>query len=134
LTRHSSTHAAGVVISEEPLNDVVPLQRPTKADENTVSTTTQYAMEPVAALGLLKMDFLGLVNLTVLAKTRNLLAKHQGLNFGLKDIPLDDAKTFELLSRGETAGVFQMEGTGMTRHIKELKPSSLRDVAAMIAL
>ncbi len=134
LTRHSSTHAAGVVISEEPLNDVVPLQRPSKADENTVSTTTQYAMEPVAALGLLKMDFLGLVNLTVLARTRNLLAQNRGLQFGLKDIPLDDAKTFGLLSRGETAGVFQMEGAGVTRHIKELKPSSLRDVAAMIAL
>ena len=134
VTRHSSTHAAGVVISEEPLDEVIPLQRPVGSDEETVTATTQYAMEPVAALGLLKMDFLGLVNLTVLAKARDLIAETRGMRFDLPEIPLDDASTFELLSRGETAGVFQLEGTGMTRYIKELKPSSLMDVAAMIAL
>ena len=134
LTRHSSTHAAAVVISQEPLTDVVPLQRPTKSDENTMSSTTQYAMDPVAALGLLKMDFLGLVNLTVLAKARDLIAENQGITFALQDIPLDDAKTYDLLARGETVGVFQMEGSGMTRNLKELKPTTLGDVAAMIAL
>jgi DNA polymerase-3 subunit alpha len=134
LTRHSSTHAAAVVISEEPLTDVVPLQRPSKNDENSVFTTTQYAMDPVAALGLLKMDFLGLVNLTVLAKARDLIAEHQGITFALNDIPLDDRNTYDLLARGETVGVFQMEGGGMTRNLKELKPTSLGDVAAMIAL
>ena len=133
LTRHSSTHAAGVVISGEPLDDVVPLQRPTRNDGEGV-LTTQYSMDPIAELGLLKMDFLGLANLTVLAKTRDLIRETRGEDIVLQDIALDDAKTFELLSRGDTVGVFQMEGSGMTRYIKELKPSSLGDVAAMIAL
>ena len=91
-------------------------------------------MEPVAALGLLKMDFLGLVNLAVLAKARDLIAERHGFQFHLSDIPLDDAKAFDLLSRGETVGVFQLEGGGMTRYIKELKPTTVGDVAAMIAL
>ena len=133
LTRHSSTHAAGVVISKDPLSDVLPLQRPAKGTEDSVAMT-QYPMEPIAALGLLKMDLLGLVNLTILAKARKLIATTQGVEVELSKIPLDDAKTFELLSRGETVGVFQMEGTGMTRYIKDLKPTSLSDVAAMIAL
>ena len=133
LTRHSSTHAAGLVISSEPLDDVVPLQKPIKATEESVHMT-QYPMDPIAALGLLKMDFLGLVNLTILAKARDLIAKTRGADLALRDIPLDDAGTFDLLSRGDTVGVFQLEGAGMTRYIKELKPSSLGDVAAMIAL
>ena len=135
VTRHSSTHAAGVVISQQPLDEIVPLQRPQKAEDGaSVAATTQYAMEPVAALGLLKLDFLGLVNLTVLAKARDLIAERRGVNFDLVDIPLTDASTFDLLSRGDTAGVFQLEGGGMTRYIKELKPNTLADVAAMIAL
>jgi DNA polymerase-3 subunit alpha len=133
ITRHSSTHAAGVVISEDPLDDHVPLQRPGRADSQSISTT-QYPMEPIAALGLLKMDFLGLVNLTILSKARDLIARTRGRQIALRDIPLDDDATFEMLSRGDTVGVFQLEGVGMTRHIKELKPSSLVDVAAMIAL
>ena len=135
VTRHSSTHAAGVVISQQPLDEVVPLQRPQKADgSGSVATTTQYAMDPVAALGLLKMDFLGLVNLTVLAKARDLIAEQRGIHFDLTEIPLDDTEAFDLLSRGETVGVFQLEGSGMTRYIKDLKPTTLNDVAAMIAL
>ena len=135
VTRHSSTHAAGVVISQQPLDEVVPLQRPQKSGgSGSVATTTQYAMDPVAALGLLKMDFLGLVNLTVLAKARDLVAEQRGIHFDLTEIPLDDTKAFDLLSRGETVGVFQLEGSGMTRYIKELKPNALGDVAAMIAL
>ncbi|MCH8308939.1 MAG: DNA polymerase III subunit alpha [Chloroflexi bacterium] len=134
LTRNSATHAAAVVISQEPLTDIVPLQRPGKNDENSMFTTTQYAMDPVASLGLLKMDFLGLVNLTVLAKARDLIAENRGITFALQDIPLDDSNTYDLLARGETVGVFQMEGSGMTRYLKELKPTSLGDVAAMIAL
>ena len=136
VTRHSSTHAAGVVISQEPIDDVVPLQRPQKSssDGGSVATVTQYAMDPVAELGLLKLDFLGLVNLTVLARARDLITERHGIEFALTDIPLDDDETFQLLSRGDTAGVFQLEGGGMTRYIKELKPSSLADVAAMIAL
>ena len=133
LTRHASTHAAGIVISQEPLDEVVPLQKPVKGGDESV-TMTQYAMEPIAALGLLKMDLLGLANLTILAKARDAIAGTRGVQVNLREIPLDDPKTFELLSRGETAGVFQLEGSGMTRYIKELKPSSLGDVAAMIAL
>ena len=133
LTRHSSTHAAGVVIYKEPLDEVVPLQKPIRGDEEG-ATMTQYAMEPIAALGLLQLDFLGLVNLTILAKARDLIGKTLGVQVNLRDIPLDDSKAFELLSRGETVGLFQVEGAGMTRYIKELKPSSLGDVAAMIAL
>ena len=133
VVRHASTHAAGVVISEEPLDTDVPLQRPSKGDDQSIAMT-QYAMEPVAALGLLKMDFLGLINLTILSSARDLIAETTGTRLNPGDIPLDDSKTFDLLSNGDTVGVFQLEGTGMTRYIKELKPSSLMDVAAMIAL
>ena len=131
--RHSSTHAAGVVISSEPLSEYVPLQRPIKGTEGGVNTT-QYSMEPLAALGLLKMDFLGLANLTILARTLALIERRTGSRIELMQIPLDDGPTFELLSRGETVGVFQLESDGMTRHIQKLRPSSLGDVAAMIAL
>ena len=133
LTRHSSTHAAGVVISKEPLDDVVPLQKPTRGDGEGVMMT-QYSMDPIAELGLLKMDFLGLANLTVLSKTRDLIRETRGEELALQDIPLNDTNTFDMLARGETVGVFQLEGGGMTRYIKELKPTSLGDVAAMIAL
>ena len=132
-TRHASTHAAGLVISDEPLDTYVPLQRPTKGDDQSI-TMTQYAMEPLQALGLLQMDILGLSNLTILAKAVELISETRGVEIALLDIPLDDVATFEMLSRGETVGVFQLEGAGMTRYIKELMPSSLGDVAAMIAL
>ena len=132
-TRHSSIHAAGVVISAEPLENLVPLQRPPKGDEQSVSTT-QYAQEPVAALGLLKMDFLGLSNLTILARAKNLIAENRGIDIDLKALPLDDKPTLQMLSAGHTVGVFQLEGGGMTDHIKNLKPSSMVDVASMIAL
>ncbi len=130
--RHSSTHAAGVVISKDPLDDVVPLQKPLKGDESSVSMT-QYPMGPLEGLGFMKMDFLGLVNLTVLAKARDLIAQ-TGPEIVLRDIPLDDPKTFEMLSNGDTGGVFQLEGTGMTKYIQDLKPNSLSDISAMIAL
>ncbi len=131
--RHSSTHAAGVVISENPLNKYVPLQKPTRGEEDSVSMT-QYDMDSLSALGLLKMDFLGLINLTILSKTMELVNTNQNTKLDLDSIPLDDIKTFELLSNGETSGVFQLEGSGITRYIKDLKPTSLMDVAAMIAL
>ena len=133
VTRHKSLHAAGVVISKEPLNDVVPLEFTSRGDDEG-AVMTQYSMEPVAALGLLKMDFLGLVNLTVLDECLKLIKLHYDKDLTLQSIPLDDQVTFDMLSRGETVGVFQLESAGMTRHIKELKPSTLGDVAAMIAL
>ena len=133
VARHVSTHAAGVVISQEPLSEYVPLQRPVKGDDQGISMT-QYPMEPIARLGLLKMDLLGLANLSILSKAIEIIAQHGGPQLDLHQIPLDDVKTFEMLSSGETTGVFQLEGSGMRRYIKELKPSSLRDVSAMIAL
>ncbi len=133
LARHVSTHAAGVVISKDPLVELTPLQRPTKGDEHGTSMT-QYPMDAIAKLGLLKMDILGLINLTILDRAVKLVAEARGINLELPNIPLDDQKTFALLSSGDTANVFQLEGAGMRRYIKELKPSSLRDVAAMIAL
>ena len=132
-TRHSSTHAAGIVISEQPLSEHVPLQRPTKGDDQS-TPVTQYAMDPVADLGLLKFDILGLSNLSILANALELIAETHGVRLKPAEIPLDDGAAFKLLSGGDTVGVFQMEGSGMTRSIKDLKPSSLGDVAAMIAL
>ncbi|HCV26843.1 MAG TPA: DNA polymerase III subunit alpha [Dehalococcoidia bacterium] len=131
--RHASTHAAGVMITEEPLTDFVPLARATNPDANAVPTT-QYPMAPLDDLGLLKMDFLGLTNLTILDRALKLIAETCGETMTLPDIPLDDPATFKLLSSGETAGVFQLEGSGMRRYIKELRPNSVMDIAAMIAL
>ena len=133
IARHSSTHAAGVVISKEPLTHHVPLQRPTKGSEGAIAMT-QFPMEAIAEIGLLKMDILGLANLTVLEKTRELIAETRRVDIDLTELPLDDPKTFEMLSEGETTGVFQLEGSGMRRFVKELKPSSFSDIAAMIAL
>jgi len=133
IARHASTHAAGVVISKEPLTQYVPLQRPTRGNEGAIAMT-QFSMEAIAKIGLLKMDILGLVNLTILGKAKDIIAQTRGIAIDLNRIPLDDQKTFELLSLGETTGVFQLEGAGMRRSVKELKPSSFSDVAAMIAL
>jgi DNA polymerase-3 subunit alpha len=133
VVRHASTHAAGVVISEDPLVEHVPLQRPVKSDEQGIAMT-QYAMQPLAKLGLLKMDFLGLANLTILNMTRELVKRSRGVEIDIQKIPLDDKRTFDLLSSGETTGLFQLESPGMRRHIKELQPSNLGEIAAMIAL
>ena len=133
VVRHASTHAAGVVISKQPLYEYVPLQQPIKSDEQG-STMTQYAMEPVAKLGLLKMDFLGLANLTILSLTRDLVRHTRGVDIDIQAIPLDDKATFDLLGSGETTGLFQLESAGMRRYIRELKPTTLGDLAAMIAL
>jgi len=133
IARHASTHAAGVVISREPLTDYVPLQRVSKGDTQE-QVMTQFTMEDVARIGLLKMDFLGLANLTILGKAKEIIHQNCGVDIDLRHIPLDDARTFDLLSSGETAGVFQLEGAGMRRYIKELKPTSFSDIAAMVAL
>ncbi len=131
---HVSTHAAGVVISSEPLTEYVPLQRPTRGDESSEIAMTQYAMDPVAKLGLLKMDFLGLTSLTILDRVVKMVEQTKGMKIDIHRLPLDDRKTFELLSSGGTTDVFQLESAGMQRYIRELKPSSLGDIAAMIAL
>ena len=133
IARHASTHAAGIVISQEPLTQYLPLQRASKGDQVT-TVMTQFSMEDVARLGLLKMDFLGLVNLTILAKAKEVIAQNRNLTIDLSQLPLNDAKTFDLLTSGETGGVFQLEGAGMRRYIKKLKPTTFSDIAAMIAL
>jgi DNA polymerase III subunit alpha len=132
LVRHVSTHAAGVVIAHEPLIEYVPLQPLGKGEQRTVMT--QFHMGNIARLGLLKMDFLGLSNLTILAKVKEIIAQNRGISLDLQHIPLDDAKTFELLASGETKGIFQLESAGMRRYIKELKPTNFSDIAAMVAL
>ncbi|HLE58434.1 MAG TPA: DNA polymerase III subunit alpha, partial [Candidatus Limnocylindria bacterium] len=130
VARHASTHAAGIVISREPLTEIMPLQRAT--DGRT--TMTQYEMHACEALGLLKFDFLGLINLSILADAVALIRAHRGVEVDVDALPLDDAKTFALLSTGETTGIFQLEGSGMRRYVKDLKPTEVRDLAAMVAL
>ncbi len=130
---HVSTHAAGVVISADPLEEHIPLQRPVR-DEESGTPMTQFSMDPIAKLGLLKMDFLGLANLTILRRAMDLVASNGGPELDLQSIPLDDQKTFDLLSAGETTDVFQLEGSGMRRYIRDLKPNNFRDIAAMVAL
>ena len=134
IVHHVSTHAAGVLIADDPLTETVPLQRPARGDENSPVLMTQFAMDPVAQLGLLKMDFLGLTNLTILDRAVKLLKESRDVDIDLNTLPLDDRPTFELLSSGNTNDLFQLESAGMQRYIKELKPSNLGDIAAMIAL
>ncbi|MGQ0572251.1 MAG: DNA polymerase III subunit alpha [Armatimonadota bacterium] len=130
VARHASTHAAGVIISRDPLIDLVPLQRATKGD----LVMTQYDMDAVERIGLLKMDFLGLSYLTILDRALEIIERVREVRVDLKSIPLDDKATFDLLSRGETVGIFQLEGAGMTRHVKELRPTRIEDIMAMVAL
>jgi DNA polymerase-3 subunit alpha len=135
LARHASTHAAGVVISREPLVEHVPLQRPAHGNgEGTAIPMTQFAMEQVAAIGLLKMDLLGLTNLTILDRAVEIIGRTHGVEVNLTNLPDGDAATYEMLSKGETFGVFQLESAGMRRHIQELKPTGIADLAAMVAL
>lgn len=129
VARHMSTHAAGVVISRDPLSEHVPLVR--VGDGPPV---TQYDMGSLEKIGLLKMDFLGLTNLTILAKTLKNIELTRGEHIDLRSIPLDDHKTYEMLGQGDTTGVFQLESQGMRRNISELKPGDVRELAAMVAL
>jgi DNA polymerase III subunit alpha len=129
LARHASTHAAGVVISKNPLTDHVPL---VKIGENDVNT--QYEMNVVERVGLLKMDFLGLRNLTVMKAASDEIRRTTDAAFALETIPDDDASTYDMLGRGETLGVFQLESDGMKRVCVELKPSTLDDIIALVAL
>jgi DNA polymerase-3 subunit alpha len=134
IARHASTHAAGVVISREPLTNHVPLQKASRGEGEEKGVMTQFAMGDIARIGLLKMDFLGLANLTILGKARDIIRQRHGNEIDLYKLPMDDKKTFDLLSAGETAGVFQLEGAGMRRYIKDLKPNAFSDIAAMVAL
>ncbi|KKR66182.1 MAG: polymerase III, alpha subunit protein [Parcubacteria group bacterium GW2011_GWB1_40_5] len=131
--RHISVHAAGVVISPTPLTDYVPLQYDTKGDNKII---TQYDMNDVGedGVGLLKFDFLGIRNLSILADAVKLTEKLEGIKLDIENVPVDDKKTFEMLARGETIGLFQLNGDGMTRSLMELKPTVIYDINVMVAL
>jgi len=132
VARHASVHAAGVVIADKPLTEYVPLQRETTGDR----VVTQYDMYTVGedGVGLLKMDFLGLRNLTIIEKTIEFIKSNQDKEIDFTKVDLSDKKTYDLLSLGETTGIFQLESPGMRRYIKELKPTTIFDLQAMVAL
>ncbi|MDO8429172.1 MAG: DNA polymerase III subunit alpha, partial [Candidatus Daviesbacteria bacterium] len=130
--RHASVHAAGIVIAPVTLTEFTPLMR----EANGEKIVTQYDMFSVGedGVGLVKMDFLGIRNLSILGHSVKIVKENRGIEVDLTKIPIDDKKTFELLSRGETMGLFQLEGDGMTRYLVELKPTNIFDIMAMIAL
>jgi DNA polymerase-3 subunit alpha len=128
LARHASIHAAGVVIAPGNLTDFVPLYRSAQGD-----VTTQYDMKALEAVGLLKMDFLGLRTLTVIDHTVKLL-KQMGIDLEMRSLPMDDAETYRIFRNGETVGIFQFESSGMRDYLKKLAPESIEDLTAMNAL
>lgn len=133
--RNAGTHAAGVVISDKPIMEYLPLHRPTSNSEETpIKSVTQFEMGILDSLGMLKVDFLGLITLTVMARACDLIFKRHGIKFDLTNIPVDDPKSFELMGAGQTAGVFQVEGGGMTRWLVQMKPKNLDNIIAMVAL
>jgi len=131
VARHASTHACGVVITDEPLDNLVPCQRPREDDATVV---TQYEMHSILDLGLLKMDFLGLKNLTVIENTNKAIKKRHNTKIDFNKISLKDKKVFELLQQAKTTGVFQLESSGMRRYLKQLRPDNIEDIIAMVAL
>lgn len=128
--RHVSVHAAGVVIAPRPLYEFTPVQYDPKGGD----IITQYDMHYVEEVGLPKFDFLGIRNLAILADAVKIVKRLRGIDIDLERIPLDDKPTFEMLARGETMGLFQLNGAGMTRYLKELRPSTIHDINAMVAL
>ncbi len=134
VARHASVHACGVVISPEPLVKDVPLQYAPGGNDETNIIITQFEMNSVEAIGLLKMDFLGLRNLTIIEKALRLVREHEGKDIDITNLPLDDAATYKILQDGETTGVFQLESSGIRRYLKQLKPSDFEDIIAMISL
>ncbi|MGE4357606.1 MAG: DNA polymerase III subunit alpha, partial [Candidatus Omnitrophota bacterium] len=129
LTRHISTHAAGVVIAEKPLTEYIPLCK--IGDGQTI---TGYAMEALEKIGLLKIDFLGLRTLTVIDETIKIIKRSRNISLDIKNIPLDDLQTFRMLQKGETIGVFQLESNGMRELLKKIKPEKFEDIIAILAL
>jgi len=129
LTRHASTHAAGIVIGDRPLTEMVPLYR----DPKSLMPVTQFNMKWVEPAGLVKFDFLGLKTLTVLDRAAKLVARRL-IDIDLSNLPLDDAKSYELMARGETVGVFQVESAGMRRALIDMRPDRFEDIIALVAL
>jgi len=129
LPRHASTHAAGVVISDQPLVEDLPLYKGSKGE-----VATQYAMDDVAKIGLIKFDFLGLRTLTVIERALNLINREKKIIVDINEIPLDDRNTYALLASGETDGVFQLESSGMKELISKMDPEHIDDIVALLAL
>ncbi|MCS7463615.1 DNA polymerase III subunit alpha, partial [Paenibacillus doosanensis] len=129
MPRHASTHAAGVVISREPLTQYVPLQ-----EGNEQTALTQYSMEHLESIGLLKMDFLGLRTLSIIERTLQWVKEQTGDDIDFQQLPMDDPATYELLCRGDTTGVFQLESPGCRRVLKELRPTQFEDIISVVAL
>ncbi|OGY92746.1 MAG: DNA polymerase III subunit alpha [Candidatus Komeilibacteria bacterium RIFCSPLOWO2_01_FULL_53_11] len=131
VARHTSTHACAVIITKDPLVQHVPLQF-SSSDPDTI--ISQYSMYPVDALGLLKIDFLGLKNLTILQTAVEIIEATTGTAVDLEHLPLDDPESFRLLQHGDTTGIFQLESDGMTRYLKKLRPNTIEDIIAMVSL
>ncbi len=131
VARHASTHACGVVIAKDPLDEIVPLQYSSANDRTIIA---QYDMRCIEDLGLLKMDFLGLKNLTIIEKAINLIQQDHNVKIDLVSLPLNDKETFELLQKAQTTSVFQLESSGMKRYLKLLKANHIEDIIAMVAL
>ena len=138
IVRNSSIHAAAVVIADRPLTDIVPLQlADAGADENgekAFRTVTQFSMKPIEDIGLLKMDFLGLRNLDVIEDALDIIERSSGLRPDMTTLPLDDARTYEMLARGDSIGVFQFESEGMREALKKVRPDEFNDLVALNAL
>jgi DNA polymerase III subunit alpha len=138
IVRNSSIHAAAVVIADRPLTDIVPLQlADAGADENgerSFRTVTQFSMKPIEDIGLLKMDFLGLRNLDVIEDALDIIERSTGQRPDMTTLPLDDAKTYEMLARGDSTGVFQFESEGMREALKKVRPDEFNDLVALNAL
>lgn len=131
VTRNASTHAAGVIFTERAIVEYAPVQRDTRGGEKLL---IQYDMRNAEAIGLMKMDFLGLANLSVLGRAVKLLREYRGIELVPEALPLNDTKTYELLATGETTGLFQVESGGMRKYLRDLRPTTIQDIAAMIAL
>ncbi|MEK7167841.1 MAG: DNA polymerase III subunit alpha, partial [Patescibacteria group bacterium] len=131
VVRHASTHACGVVITPDSLDNYAPRQYGSAGDESIV---IQYEMHAVESLGLLKMDFLGLSNLTIIEQALEIIEKIHGVRIDINDIPLNDLKALKIFQQGKTTGVFQFESAGMKRYLKQLMPTDLEDIIAMVAL
>lgn len=130
LARHTSVHAAGVVIAPEPVTNFTPLLKESKGEV----ISTQYDMHGVEDAGLVKMDFLGIRNLSILGNAVEIVEREKGIKIELEKLAFDDIKAYEMMARGETMGLFQLGGSGMTRYLKELKPTNIFDIMAMISL
>ncbi|HBY74262.1 MAG TPA: DNA polymerase III subunit alpha, partial [Candidatus Kerfeldbacteria bacterium] len=131
VVRHTSTHACGVVITKEPLQHYTPIQYASTSEHDIV---TQYSLHPIEQLGLLKMDFLGLKNLTIIEQTLEIIQKTTDETIDIEQLPLTDKPSYRLLQAGRTTGIFQLESAGMKRYLRELKPTEFDDIIAMVAL